>query len=469
MASILVVDDELSMREFLEIMLQRCGHEVHQAKDLPSALSAFSRLSPDLVISDLKLPNGSGMDVLAHVKRARPSVQVIMMTAFGTTENAVEAMKLGAYDYLTKPFKVDEVTVVVDRALERQHLERENVALKSRLHGREAAGRLLGQSTAMREVYDLIAKVAPTRTTVLLTGQSGTGKELVARAIHLRGPTVDGAFVPVHCGAIPEHLIESELFGHVKGSFTGATSNKPGLFEVARSGSIFLDEVGELPMALQVKLLRVLQERRLRRVGGLESIDVDVRVIAATNRDLLRAVEEGRFREDLYYRLNVIQIELPTLQQRRADIPMLAEAFLHRFSEEQGRTIDGFTDSAMQILTSHPWNGNVRELENTVERAVTLSAGSWIDDRDLPDSVIRGEGLNRRGSGTSAIVTEIPAEGLSLDGAVDTYERELIEKALRSTRGIKKHAAVLLGISFRSLRYRMVKLGLSVDDESGVE
>ncbi|MFH1809329.1 MAG: sigma-54 dependent transcriptional regulator [Pseudomonadota bacterium] len=464
MARILVVDDERSMREFLEIMLQRAGHQVAHAQDAPEAIAWLSKNAVDLVLSDLRFPRGTGMDVLAHIKSANPGVQVVMMTAYATTSNAIEAMKLGAYDYLVKPFKIDEVAVVIERALERQRLERENVELKSRLDGRAAAGRLLGQSPAMREVYDLIAKVAPTRTTVLLTGASGTGKELVARAIHLRGPRSDGAFVPVNCGAIPEQLMESELFGHMKGSFTGAISNKPGLFEIARGGTLFLDEISELPLSLQVKLLRVLQERRLRRVGGVDDIETDIRVIAATNRDLRSDVDEGRFREDLYYRLNVIQIRLPTLQQRRADIPMLAEAFLHRFTEEQGREIEGFSELAMARLMDHPWRGNVRELENTIERAVTLTAGTVIDLQDLPRGMAEGQVDKVPQVIPELALPDIPEQDFNLDQVLESYERAIIEKALVRSQGVRKHAAVLLGVTFRSLRYRLAKLGITVDD-----
>jgi len=462
---IMVVDDERGMREFLEIMLTQNGHEVAQAKDAQEAIGWLANHGVDLVLTDLRLPRGSGMDVLAFLKRTAPSTQVIMMTAFATTENAIEAMKLGAYDYLIKPFKVDQVSVVIDRALDRQRLERENVELKTRLDARLAAGRLLGQSSAMREVYELIAKVAPTRTTVLLTGESGTGKELVARAIHTRGPRGDGPFVPVHCAAIPEQLIESELFGHVKGAFTGASVNKPGLFEIASGGTVFLDEIGELPLSLQVKLLRVLQDRRTRRVGAVEDGEVDVRIIAATNRDLSVAVANGRFREDLFYRLNVIQIRLPTLHERRVDIPLLAEAFLNRFIEEQGRSIEGFTEAAMRLLCDHPWQGNVRELENTVERAVTLSAGSLIDVGDLPASVVSGISALARPAAAAPLALEVPEAGLELDAALETYERLLIEKALQRAGGVKKHAAVLLRVTFRSLRYRLAKLGLAAADD----
>jgi two-component system response regulator PilR (NtrC family) len=313
---VLVVDDEQSIREFLEILLRRMGHEVELAQDAHDGVARLQLTPADLVLTDLKLPKGSGMDVLRHVAEHHPETQVVMMTAFATTENAVEAMKLGAYDYVLKPFKVDELQVVIQRALEHTRLKAENAELKEALDRRAAGSRLIGNSDAMKEVFALVGKVAPTRTTILLTGESGTGKELIARAIHSRGPRGGEPFVPINCGAIPESLIESELFGHMKGSFTGATSDKQGLFEVSGKGTVFLDEIGELPLAMQVKLLRVLQERKVRRVGGNEDLAVECRVIAATNRDLDEEVREGRFREDLYFRLNVIQVPLPSLRER---------------------------------------------------------------------------------------------------------------------------------------------------------
>lgn len=466
MARIMVVDDERSMREFLQIMLSRVPHDVFEAGDAHEALAWLGKNEVDLVITDLRLPLGSGMDVLSYVKKNQPQTQVIVMTAFATTENAIEAMRLGAYDYLMKPFKVDEVSVVIERALERQRLERENVELKTRLEGRSAAGRLLGQSDAMRQVYEMVGKVAATRTTVLLAGESGTGKELVARSIHLRSERSDAPFVPVHCGAIPDQLLESELFGHVKGAYTGANSNKPGLFEVAEGGTLFLDEIVEMPINLQVKLLRVLQERNLRRVGGVEDIAVDVRIIAASNRSLAEAVSSGDFREDLFYRLNVIQISLPTLVERRADIPLLADTFLHRFMEEQGRILSGFSAAAMDVLLAHKWKGNVRELENVVERAVTLAEGDEIGVDDLPLNLVHpADSASQPDAAMLAHVHDFPDAGVQLDDIIERYEREWILSALKRCHGVRTRAAKILGISFRSLRYRMAKLAIIVDDE----
>ena len=466
MATILVVDDEISIREFLEILLKRAGHDVRFAKD---AVDAVARLRDDpveLVLTDLRLPRGSGMDVLLWVSKNSPSTQVVMMTAFATTETAVEAMKNGAYDYIIKPFKVDELTVLIDRALERRYLQTENRALKATLDARAAHARLLGTSEKMQEVFELISKVAPTRTTILLTGESGTGKELVARAIHSRGPRNPEAFVAINCGAIPETLIESELFGHTKGSFTGAVADKPGLFERADRGSVFLDEIGELPLAMQVKLLRVLQERKVRRVGGAADIDVDCRVIAATNRLLEEEVEKGRFREDLFFRLNVIQIRLPPLRERRADIPLLIEAFISKFAEQQQSSVRNISDGALRALTAWHWPGNVRELENVIERGITLASGNVIDAKTLPANIL---GTPSTLPTSTAVIEEIPPDGLDLEAVLEAYERRMLEKALDRTGGKKKKAAELLRLSFRSFRYRLAKLGLSGSDDDDVE
>ncbi len=465
-AHVLVVDDEISIREFLEILLRREGHVVRLARDAHDAIARLKEHGVDLVLTDLRLPKGSGMDVLTHVAKNHPGTQVVMMTAFATTENAIDAMKAGAYDYIIKPFKVDELTVVIERALERRRLVAENVELKAALHARTGQAQLVGTSEAMREVLELIGKVAPTRTTVLLTGESGTGKELVARAIHARGPRAAEPFVPINCGAIPETLIESELFGHTKGSFTGAVAEKQGLFERAGSGSVFLDEIGELPLAMQVKLLRVLQERRVRRVGGVNDLDVDCRIIAATNRNLQDEITAGRFREDLFFRLNVIQLRLPPLRDRKADIPLLAEGFVQKFAEQQDSSVKGITDAAMRLLVAWTWPGNVRELENVVERGVTLASADYLDIDSLP-APIRGA-VMEPGRGSAPVVGELPKEGMNLEEALEAYERRVLEMALERTGGKKKKAAELLGLTFRSFRYRCAKLGLQagVDDGS---
>ena len=465
MASILVVDDETSIREFLEILLKRSGHVVRLAKDAVDAVARLKDETFDLVLTDLRLPKGTGMDVLSWVSKNAPSTQVVMMTAFATTETAIEAMKAGAYDYIIKPFKVDELTVLVDRALERRHLQTENRVLRATLNARAAHARLLGSSDKMQEVFELIHKVAPTRTTILLTGESGTGKELVARAIHARGNRTNEAFVAINCGAIPETLIESELFGHTRGSFTGAVTDKPGLFERADKGTVFLDEIGELPLAMQVKLLRVLQERKVRRVGGAADLGVDVRVVAATNRRLEEEVEKGRFREDLFFRLNVIQIRLPALRERRADIPLLVEAFIAKFAEQQQSTVKSISDRALRVLMSWNWPGNVRELENVIERGLTLASSNVVDLDGFPPSMRGAPSILPVGV---AVVDEIPPEGLDMEAVLESYERSLLEKALLRTNGRKKKAADLLNLSFRSFRYRLAKLGLSgADDDDG--
>jgi len=468
MAKILVVDDEASIREFLEIMLLRAGHTVRLAKEAIEAIAKLKDESFDLVLTDLRLPKGSGMDVLSHISKHSSSTQLVMMTAFATTETAVEAMKAGAYDYIIKPFKVDELTVLIERALERRRLQTENVALKATLDARVAHSRLLGTSDRMQEVFELIHKVAPTRTTILLTGESGTGKELVARAIHSRGPRPQEPFVAINCGAIPETLIESELFGHTKGSFTGATADKPGLFERADAGTVFLDEIGELPLSMQVKLLRVLQERKVRRVGGSADLPIECRVIAATNRRIEAEIEKGAFREDLYFRLNVIQIRLPSLRERRADIPLLVEAFINKFSEQQQSKVRGISDGALRVLMAWHWPGNVRELENVIERGVILASADVIDVDALPAGV-RGAQTTPPHVTTMKLVEDVPPQGLDLEAILESYERRLLEGALKRTGGKKKKAAELLKLSFRSFRYRLAKLGLSGDDDSSEE
>ncbi len=445
------------MRDFLEILLRKGGHDVRLADDAPAGIVAVGTFKPDMIITDLRLKTGSGMDVLAAARRLSPQTPVLMVTAFATAETAVAAMKLGAFHYLIKPFKVDELQVQVERALEVRGLKQENQALREHLLGSSAQAQLLGDSASMREVQDIIAKVAQTRTNVLVTGESGTGKELVARAIHLRGPRADAPFLVFHCGAVPEGLLESELFGHVKGAFTGATHHKPGIFEAAKGGTVFLDEIGELPVNMQVKLLRVLQERVVHRVGGQGGLEVDARVIAATHRDLPKRVAQGAFREDLYYRLNVIQIRMPPLRDRREDIPRLCEAFLTRLNSDLGTAVLSITDEALAVLAKHDYPGNVRELQNILERGVTLSGGTVLDVDGLPEHI---RGAPRSTLPTPVDAADLPAEGVDLVALVEAYERALLEKALKATGGRKKRAAALLKLTFRSFRYRAQKLGI---------
>ncbi|RME14726.1 MAG: sigma-54-dependent Fis family transcriptional regulator [Bdellovibrio sp.] len=461
-AKILVVDDEESIREFLDIMLSKEGYEVTCAEDGQKALDLFKKKSFDMVISDLQMPNMTGIELLKEVKSQSPDTLFMMITAFGTTETAVEAMKLGAYDYITKPFKIDEVRINVANALRSKNLEVENRSLKRVLEVENSFQNLVGNSEKMHQVFDLIRRVSQAPTNILITGESGTGKEMIAKAIHFNGPLKDKPFVPVNCGAIPESLMESEVFGHKKGSFTGAVSDKAGLFEVADGGTIFLDEVGELPLSIQVKLLRAIQERVIRRVGAVEDTKVNVRIIAATNRDLKKMVEEGSFRQDLFYRLNVINIHAPALRERKEDIPVLARYFLKKYNEKLGKNISDISDEAMNILKKYDYPGNVRELENIIERTVALEGGATILPESLPPLVTTPSGRKM----ASSHEIEITEEGIDLDKVIGQIEKELLIKAIHAANGVKKRAAKLLNISFRSMRYRVEKYGLgSINDE----
>lgn len=458
---ILVVDDEESIREFLEIMLKKEGYEITTAQDGQEAIDLMSKKSFHMVISDLQMPKVTGLELLKHVKDTNPDVVFMMITAFGTTENAVEAMKLGAYDYLTKPFKIDEVRLNVRNALRAGTLEVENRQLRKEMGETFNYQQIVGNSEAMHRIYSLVQRVAQTPTNVLVTGESGTGKEMVARAIHEGGPLKDKPFVTINCGAIQETLMESEMFGHKKGSFTGAIVDKEGLFERADTGSIFLDEVGELPMSIQVKLLRAIQERVIRRVGATEEIKVTVRIIAATNRDLEKMVKEGTFRQDLYYRLNVIKIEMPPLRERADDIPLLAQHFLNKYNSKLTKTVTGISAEAMEALKKYDYPGNVRELENIIERTVALESGSMVLPESLPPFVNTKAG--RKLASSNEI--EVGPEGVELDKIIGQIEKELIIKAIHQANGVKKKAAKLLAITFRSMRYRVEKYGLgSVDD-----
>jgi two-component system response regulator PilR (NtrC family) len=455
-ARVLIVDDERSMQEFLEIFFRREGYDVTTASDVASATICLESDDYDLLISDMQMPDGSGLDLLRVVRASCEDTVTIMITAFATTDSAIAAMKDGAYDYITKPFKVDEIRLVVEKALEKKLLASENQRLRSELRVQKRKRQIIGTSSVMQRVYDFISQVADTRINVLVSGASGTGKELVARAIHDQSDRADKPFVAINCGAIPENLLESELFGHVRGSFTGAVSNKEGLFEAADNGSIFLDEIGELSMPLQVKLLRVLQEKSIRRVGGTSDRSVNVRLISATNRRLDEEVGAGRFREDLFYRLNVMEIPLPTLAERREDIPLLVSHFVEKFSKEIGKAELPLEAEALEKLMVYDYPGNVRELENIVERAVALSPGDSITIAAFPDTILRRQGVSYS--------CQITDKGVDLEDLVNNYERSLIGEAMRASGSVKKRAAQLLGISFRSFRYRFEKLGLDHDD-----
>jgi two-component system response regulator PilR (NtrC family) len=443
---ILVVDDERSMREFLGIMLAKEGFRVTQCPDGETALHQVEEEIFDLVIMD--------------IKEMTPETVVIMITAFASTDTAVQAMKKGAYDYITKPFKIDEIKLIIRNALERKALEKENILLKRLVETKFSFDNIIGQSPKMVAIYELMEKVAQTKTNILITGESGTGKELVARAIHFNSPRKDKGFVTLNCGAIPENLLESELFGHMKGAFTGALYNKRGLFEVADDGSIFLDEVGELPLSMQVKLLRVIQDKEFTRVGGTEPITVDVRIISASNKDLEEAVREKKFREDLYYRLNVIQIKLPLLRERREDIPLLAEHFFKKYAQELGKNIREISPDAMKLLVNYDFPGNVRELQNVIERGVALEARDILTVENLSSYMEEQRGIKR----IDDTLFDIPSEGIDLEKVVENVERDLLIKALQRAKGVKKKAAELLNINFRSMRYRLEKYGLNTRD-----
>lgn len=460
---ILVVDDEESIREFLEIMLKKEGYEITLAEDGQKAKDLLAKKTFDMIISDLQMPHVTGIELLKHVKESYPDTVFMLITAFGTTETAVEAMKMGAYDYLTKPFKIDEVRLNIQNALRSRNLEVENRSLKKELVKEYSFQNMVGNSPAMHSIYDMIKRVSQTPTNVLITGESGTGKEVVAKAIHYNGPLKDRPFVTVNCGAIPENLMESEMFGHKKGSFTGAVADKAGLFEVADGGTLFLDEVGELPLTIQVKLLRAIQERVIRRVGATEDNKVDVRIIAATNRNLEEMVQKGTFRQDLFYRLNVINIKTPGLRERREDIPLLANHFLKKYNERLNKNIGGISAEAMEILKKYDYPGNVRELENLIERTVALEGGATILPESLPPMVNTSSG--RKMASSNEI--EIGDDGVDLDKVMGQIEKELLIKAIHSAGGVKKRAAKLLHISFRSMRYRIEKYNLGVvgDDE----
>jgi two-component system, NtrC family, response regulator PilR len=454
-ARILVVDDERSMRELLAIVLRREGYEVLLAESGRAAIDLLERQPVDLLISDIKMPDLSGVDVLRAAKKIDQDILGIMITAFASTETAVEAMRLGACDYLSKPFDVDLLKMKVREKIDNRQLRQENVLLKRTLGLTHQFSNIIGRSEPMLAVFKMIETIARTNSTILLTGESGTGKGLVAQAVHFHSLRRDKPMVSLNCAALPEALLESELFGHMKGSFTGADSNKKGLLEVAERGTVFLDEIGEMSPALQVKLLRVLQERRFRRVGGLEELQADIRVIAATNQDLTRLVAEGRFREDLFYRINVIPIALPPLRERREDIPLLAEHFLAKYTETMGKQIAAISNEALELLIRHDWPGNIRELENVIERAVALEGTPTILAESLPPSV-RGE-TPRAAMGPAE---SLPTSGFDLETHVQNIERGYIAEALKRAGGVQVRAAELLGMSFRSFRYYVKKYNL---------
>jgi DNA-binding NtrC family response regulator len=443
---VLIVEDEAKLRRVIELQLQSAGYEVDKAGSAEEALRLVDRAS--LVLTDLKLPGMDGLEFLALVRRQDAQVPVVVMTAFGTVENAVEAMKAGATDFLPKPFSLDHLLTVIGKALEVRALRDENRVLREELGRRYAFDNVVGHSPAMQEIFATIMRVAPTRATVLLAGESGVGKDLIARAIHFHSPRRDRPFVKINCTAIPENLMESELFGFEKGAFTGAVASKPGKFEMADTGTAFLDEIGDVPGSIQVKLLRVLQEREFERLGSNKTRQIDVRILAATNRDLRAALEEGTFREDLYYRLNVVPLNIPPLRERKEDIPFLAEHFVRKLAVETGSTADSISENAIKRLLEYSWPGNVRELENVIERSLVLAAGKRLEAAD-----IRLEANPR--ARESAIGSFLP-DGVTLD----EHEQAIIREALRRADGNKSQAARLLGVTRNALRYRLSQMGM---------
>jgi DNA-binding NtrC family response regulator len=448
MPSILIVEDEPKMRRLLELNLAEEGYTVFLAADAEAGLKSLSQEPVDLVLTDLRLPGMSGLELLQEIKRTNALIPVVVMTAYGTVETAVDAMKAGASDYVLKPFSLEEIKLIVRKELQVHRLIEENRSLREALGQRYEFGNIVARSVAMQEVLAVVARVAPTNSTVLLGGESGVGKDLIARAIHQHSRRASGPFVKINCTAIPENLLESELFGYEKGAFTGATTSKPGKFELADKGTVFLDEVGDVPGTIQVKLLGVLQERRFERLGSTKTLTIDVRLVAATNRDLRAALEQGTFREDLYYRLNVVPISIPPLRDHKEDIPYLVDYFIERFSQESRKPIRGISPEALEQLMQFHWPGNVRELENIIERAVAFSSSDVLqaDDIRLDISPYKPSG---------AILPFLP-EGMTLE----QWEDEMIREALRRANQNKSQAARLLGLSRNALRYRLSKMGL---------
>ena len=463
MLTVLVADDERSMQEFFEVMLVREGYQVSLASTSEEAIGKIERRGIDLVITDINMPKATGMAVLKRSMEVDPDVPVIMITAFATTDTAVEAMKIGAYDYITKPFRVDEIKLVIAKALERRTDKTELKRLKDEVSRTYSLGNIIGKSEHMQSLFRMIKKVAASNSTVLVTGESGTGKELVAKAIHAASDRRDMPFLSINCGAMPEQLLESELFGHQRGSFTGAVGDKKGLLEVADKGTFLLDEVGEAPMSVQVKMLRVLQEREFKRVGGVQDIKVDVRIIAATNKNLEDEIKAGRFREDFFYRLNIIPLHIPPLRERREDIPLIVIKFIEKYGLENGKKGMTLSSETMELLERHQWRGNVRELENVIERAVVLANGLKITPENLPDEIRGGDG------GVAQDPWGASGAGVDLEGMLTEMEKKYLVMALQKADGLKREAAKLVNMSFRSFRYKVKKYGIEDQEKDDDE
>jgi two-component system, NtrC family, response regulator PilR len=454
--NILVIDDEEVLQDVLTSLIQREGHSTLTARTGEEGLELLQREEVDLVVLDLMLPGVGGQEVLRQIRQRDPDQVVVVITAYSSIESAIEAMKNGAFHYIPKPFKNEEVLLTLKKGLDQRRLTIENRSLREQLKQRFGFDQILGKSQPMQQVFDLIRLAAPAKSNMMVLGESGTGKELVAKAIHHHSRRADGAFVTVNSGSMPADLLESSLFGHVRGSFTGAIANKKGLFELAHNGSIFFDEIGNIPLDTQAKLLRVIQEKEFMRLGGLETIKVDVRIIAATNADLESEVERGNFREDLYYRLNVITISLPPLRKRSEDVPLLTQHFLARFATENDKPLVRIAPRAMELLMDYHWPGNVRELENVIERGVVLSSGDTLDVDLLPMSV-------RQPTTSPLPPASLPTNGISLKDAVSDYERQLIIKALQASAGVQKRAAELLQVKPTTLHEMMKRLSISTE------
>jgi len=452
-AHLLIVDDEGSILDFLSLLFQQEGYEVDTARTVEEARHALGHSTYDLVLCDVMMPDGNGIDLLREIKSGEADPAVIMMTAYTSTKAAIEAMKLGAADYISKPFDVEELKIVAQKALERAELADENIYLRRELAQKYTFNNIIGKSARMQSIFSLIERIARTSSTVLVHGESGTGKELIARAIHFASPRATRRFLSINCGALPENLLESELFGHERGAFTGAVRDKKGLFQEADRGTLFLDEIGEMTPTMQVKLLRVLQEKVVRKVGGNDEESVDVRIIAATNQDLEARITSGDFREDLFYRINVLPIHLPPLRQRREDIPLLVDFFLQKYCKQMEMAPKPISVEAMQMLESYDWPGNVRELENLIERALALSHAETITTRDLPVHLLTHRKM-------SSDLIELPEEGLDLEKYLEGIRIQLMQQALNRTGGVQTQAAEVLGMSFRSFRYYAKKGGL---------
>lgn len=458
MHRVLIIDDDETVRDVLSSFLTEKDFETIISESGESGLELLLSERFDIALVDLVMPGMGGMDILKEISSRKIKLPVIIITAYGTIQSAVEAMKLGAFDYITKPFNLDEIMVVIERALEHARLERENLFLKKQLRQRYNFSGLIGDSIKMQRIYELIEKVADTDSTILITGESGTGKELIAKTIHFNSSRADAPFVPLNCAAIPRDLLESELFGHEKGAFTGAINTRIGRFELANNGTLFLDEIGELDPSLQVKLLRVIQEREFERVGGVKTIKVNVRIIAATNRNLEEAVKEGKFREDLYWRLNVIPIHLPPLRERREDIPLLVDYFVKKFQRKRKGKALIFHPEVMSILLKYEWPGNVRELENLVERLSVLVTDETVKVQDLPERFVKRSPVEEY---VSPNISELKDNGIDLQKVIEEIERDLILKALQKAEGIRAKAATLLGLNRTTLIEKMKRLGIS--------